>query len=426
MTNLQKLKISNYNILDIYLIIIYSLLPISLILGNLFINVNILIIGISLIIYCYKNNIWHWAYTIEFKLLILIQIYLILSSLNAYFNLGFNDSFDGIIRSISFIKFILLFFSFKILIKREHIFKNFLKVWLFISIIVLLDIFLEKITGSNIFGFYSVDPRRIASFFGDELVVGGYILLIGYYSIVQLLDDLEKNNFYKFIFNLLIFLLPIIIFISGERSNFIKSIIIFTSLLFFINNNKFYLNKIFIILILISSFLFSMFINKDLNNRYMEFFNRINIENQNSNLSEKFENIKYIVHYKTAFKIFKNYPYLGVGSKNFRHECGKNTYYNNKDKLTQVRCSTHPHNTHFELLSEHGIIGYILIFSFIIYFLFSCFKKWLIKKDYLILFGSFYILTFFVPLLPGGSIFSTFNGTLFWLIFGLTNYRLNN
>ena len=229
MTNLQKLKISDYNILDIYLIIIYSLLPISLILGNLFINVNILIIGISLIIYCYKNNIWHWAYTIEFKLLILIQIYLILSSLNAYFNLSFNDSFDGIIRSISFIKFILLFFSFKILIKKKYIFKNFLKVWLFISIIVLLDIFLEKITGSNIFGFYSVDPRRIASFFEDELVVGGYILLVGYYSIVQLLDDLEKNNFYKFVFNLLVFLLkfPDLTSESYEVTPFDKDSIIY-------------------------------------------------------------------------------------------------------------------------------------------------------------------------------------------------------
>ena len=55
MTNLHKLKIFDNNILDIYLIIIYSLLPISLILGNLFINVNILIIGISLIIYSYTN-----------------------------------------------------------------------------------------------------------------------------------------------------------------------------------------------------------------------------------------------------------------------------------------------------------------------------------------------------------------------------------
>ena len=153
-------------------------------------------------------------------------------------------------------------------------------------------------------------------------------MLIGYYSIIQILDNLKKNNLYKLIFNLLIFLLPIVIFISGERSNFIKSIIIFTFLLFFIDNNKFYLNKIAIILILISSFVFSMFINKDLNNRYMEFFNRINIENQNSSLNEKFGNIKYIVHYKTAFKIFNNYPFLGVGSKNFRHECSKNIYYN--------------------------------------------------------------------------------------------------
>ena len=424
MTNLHKLKIFDNNILDIYLIIIFSLLPISLILGNLLININIILIDLTLIIFCYKNNIWKWTNTLEFKLLILIQIYLILNSLNAHFNLHFDDSFDGIFRSISFIKFILLFFSFKILIKKEYIFKNFLKVWLFISIIVLLDIFIEKITGSNILGFHSVDPRRIASFFGDELVVGGFILLIGYYSIVQLLDNLKKNNLYKFIFNLLIFLLPIAIFISGERSNFIKSIIIFSVLLLFINNNKFYLKKIFIFLILISSFGSAMIVSKELNNRYMEFFNRIN--NQNSNLSEKFENIKYFVHYKTAFKIFKNYPYLGVGNKNFRHECSKNIYYDHKDKLTNLRCNTHPHNTHFEILSEQGIIGYILILSFTIYFLFCCFKKWLIKKDYLILFGSFYILTFFIPLLPGGSIFSTFNGTFLWLIFGLTNYRLNN
>ena len=192
MVNLQKLKI-----LDIYLIIIYSLLPISLILGNLLININILIIAITLIIYCYKNNIWNWTKTIEFKLLVLVQFYLILSSLNAHFNLHLNDNFDGIFRSISFIKFILLFFSFKILIKKEFIFQNFLKAWLFISLIVLFDIFFEKTTGTNIFGFKSVDPRRIASFFGEELVVGGYILFIGYYSIVQLLDNSKKSNSYK-------------------------------------------------------------------------------------------------------------------------------------------------------------------------------------------------------------------------------------
>ena len=75
MVNLQKLKILDGKTLDIYLIIIYSLLPISLILGNLLININILIIAITLIIYCYKNNIWNWTNTLEFKLLVLIQFY---------------------------------------------------------------------------------------------------------------------------------------------------------------------------------------------------------------------------------------------------------------------------------------------------------------------------------------------------------------
>ncbi len=426
MTNLQKLKIFDDNILDIYLILIFSLLPLSLILGNLLININIVLIDLTLIIFCYKNNIWKWVNTFEFKLLLLIQIYLVLNSLNSYFNLNFNDSLDGILRSISFIKFILLFFSFKILIKKKYIFQSFLKIWLLILIVVLFDVFFEKTTGFNILGFKSDDHTRIVSFFRDELVVGGYILLIGFYATVFLLDNFKKDNLNKLIFNIFIFLIPVSIFITGERSNFIKSIIIFTILLFFLNNNKFYINKILIIFILLCSFASGMIVSKDLNNRYMEFFNRINNQNQKSNINEKFENIKYFVHYKTAYKIFKNYPLLGVGNKNFRNECSKEIYFNSQDKLTYLRCSTHPHNTHFEILSEQGIIGYILFFSFITYFLFYSFKVWIIKKDYLVLFGSFYILTFFIPLLPGGSIFSTFNGTFFWLMFGLTNYRLNN
>ena len=32
-----------------------------------------------------------------------------------------------------------------------------------------------------------------------------------------------------------------------------------------------------------------------------------------------------------------------------------------------------------------------------------------------------YLLVFFIPLLPGGGMFSTFNGVLFWVIFSLVN-----
>ena len=59
--------------------------------------------------------------------------------------------------------------------------------------------------------------------------------------------------------------------------------------------------------------------------------------------------------------------------------------------------------------------------------------KYLIKKklsrkkcDYKILFAIFYLLASLLPILPTGSIFSSSNGSLFWIIFSLTNYRSFN
>ena len=65
---------------------------------------------------------------------------------------------------------------------------------------------------------------------------------------------------------------------------------------------------------------------------------------------------------------FKNHPLLGVGNKNYRVETcrdlKKDVY--KKDKYESYICTTHPHQIYFELLSEHGLIG-TLIILFILY-----------------------------------------------------------
>ena len=128
-------------------------------------------------------------------------------------------------------------------------------------------------------------------------------------------------------------------------------------------------------------------------------------------------NIKYFSHYDAAFKIFLDHPYTGIGSKNFRDECGKKKYSNKEIKLTEFRCSTHPHQVHFEILAEQGIIGYAIIFGFFILFFINSFKQFIFKNDYLTLFGIFYLLASLLPILPTGSIFSSSNGSFFWIIF---------
>ena len=72
----------------------------------------------------------------------------------------------------------------------------------------------------------------------------------------------------------------------------------------------------------------------------------------------------YGAHYETAYNIFRDNLIFGAGYKQFRKECLDQRYFDiAKSKLRNVRCSTHPHNTYLEILSETGIIGLIIFNS---------------------------------------------------------------
>jgi len=82
-------------------------------------------------------------------------------------------------------------------------------------------------------------------------------------------------------------------------------------------------------------------------------------------------------------------------------------------------CSTHPHQIYIEFLSEHGLLGSLILLSIILFSIFRNFKIMISSKN-LIQIGSFsYLLSTFLPLLPSGSFFSDFNATLFWLNFSI-------
>ena len=100
------------------------------------------------------------------------------------------------------------------------------------------------------------------------------------------------------------------------------------------------------------------------------------------------------------------------------------TVYFLNEKFNIQRCSTHPHQVHLEILSEHGLIGYILIAYIFIKFIFSK-LGYMIKNKLIFEYGlSFLLLIFFTPLIPSGSLFSSYSGSFFWLILSILNYRL--
>lgn len=404
------------------IVYLFSLLPLSIILGNFLINLNILLINFLTLFYCIKNNEWSFIKERNFKILITLYLYLVFNSfLNFYLNP--NYGFEGILRSINFIKFIFLGFTLYIIPIKKIDLKTIFIIWIIVILILGLDLTFEFIFKSNLLGFKSLDQTRLVSFFYDEYVAGSFLFAFGFVTIIFFFNN-KVSLLQKSFFNLILLILPILILLTGERSNFLKSIILFLIIFIFINKSFLVINKKIILVVFISIISIFISFNNTILIKQTEFFKRIITVKEPKNIYDYFQNIKYFAHYDAAWNIFKNHPLNGVGSKNFRNECVKKIYLNEKLKLSVQRCTTHPHQIHFELLSEQGLIGYIIF----LYFIFYLFKNKLIKNydtnnpfDLTI---NLYLLVFLVPLLPSGSFFSSFNGSLFWIIFAFSNRKI--
>ena len=79
-------------------IFLFSILPISLIAGNLIINLNIILINFSMLYFSFKYNDWSWLRDKYFKVLIIFNFYIVLNSIYNYL-IDNTVGVDGIYRS---------------------------------------------------------------------------------------------------------------------------------------------------------------------------------------------------------------------------------------------------------------------------------------------------------------------------------------
>jgi len=243
--NFENFKKESYN--EKFIIFLFSFLPISLILGNSVINSNILIIDLFFLLTCYRQKQWSWIRNKYFYFFISVWIYLVINSIiSETYAVRLFDTIrkeivypenDSIIRSVGFIRFIIFLFAVQyFFFSSKKIFNQIFLYWTVIIFIVLIDVVFERIIGFNLLGFESPSSIRIVSFFKDELVVGGFILCFSF-LISGYLFMLTKNNTVKKIFPSIFFCLSIIcIYLSGERSNFIKALITVSIILLLIND----------------------------------------------------------------------------------------------------------------------------------------------------------------------------------------------
>ena len=276
----------------------------------------------------------------------------------------------------------------------------------------MFDISFEVYFGYNTFGFTSYYPGRIASFFNDELVVGSFFLT---FSLITLNYIIEIRKYSKIIVIYYIIFLIIISYLIGERSNFIKffiSICVFTIIVLKPKIKEF----ISIFLAVVIVVLTLSYFKSSYSSRYYHAINQI-FKNKDINLYLK--NSQYGAHYNGAYQIYKSFPLFGVGIKNFRNEVYKEKYISEEYSLTDQRWATHPHQVHYELLSETGMFGYLTFFIFILVSLILSIKNYLQIRNNFQLASIIIVFISMLPLLPSGSIFSTFGGGLFWINYAI-------
>ena len=400
---------------DIFLKYIIFLFPIFIIIGNAAINFALLIVVVMYFFRCFREKKIIFFDTYEFKYFCFFYIYLLINSFQS------EDIKSSLIRTIPYIKFfifVLIYQNFieekKINLKRLGIF------WLIIISILCLDIIYQSILGYNIFNYTSVSIARNSGFFFDELVAGGFLL--SFIFIIYFLIFKKDDYLYLYLLSFLI-----IIYLTGERSNFLKFIFIFLCIYFTYKKTGLPLK---IISLLVSGviilFILSSFTN--IKNRYLSTISFSN--NKNLSLMETYLTSEYGSHTYSSYLILKDNLFFGVGNKNFRNSC---KLYSNEVIDLQKKidlssesyypsgCATHPHQIYNEFLSEHGIFGTLIMF----YLFFKLIFKNLSTntKSYLNLICFFYIITYFIPILPSGSFFSTLTSTLFW--FNFLFYKIN-
>tara|TARA_B100000787_G_C16128965_1_gene266377 strand:- start:290 stop:856 length:567 start_codon:yes stop_codon:yes gene_type:complete len=129
-------------------------------------------------------------------------------------------------------------------------------------------------------------------------------------------------------------------------------------------------------------------------------------------------------HYKIAYKMFKEKPLFGHGTKIFRNFCQKKENF-----IADGACTTHPHNMYMQLLAETGIFGFLFVLSLFICISYKLlenlisitFRNKQIISEHKMAIITFFFVTLF-PFSPSGNIFGNWISIIFYLPLGFLLY----
>ena len=426
--------------------IVFCLFPISFIFGNLITNINFLLFCCLGIFHLKLNNLpkkFNFPIKIIFLFFILVLFSTSLSFIESFYSSEYEPSeFSRLIKSVLFFRFFIILIIVYLLSELDIInFKLFFISSAIFSFLISLDVIFQYIFGFNVVGIKSYVHHN-TSFFGDELIAGGYIQNFSFFAILFLTYLIKKNeNFLKiFLITVAISTLATGIMLSGNRMPFF--LFLFGLFLFFILKKD--SRKIVLISYLIIFIIFGLIRSTDrvMFDAYNSFFSGVQKSvialsekvknNLVSNMQQKKESKKdekseeklnenpqsnpYSKLTLTAIEIWKPNKIFGNGIKSFRVKC-------HKIIIEQKRglCSNHPHNYYLEVLVDLGIVGILIVMLIAMCFIIFLLKNYknLRKNNLQNLFLLAAIISLFLEAFPfksSGSIFTKNNATYLMLM----------
>lgn len=407
-------------------------LPFSFIAGNMIININTILILLSALIIFNKKLIHQQFFRLD-KLLFFYFFIIVVSGLigDFYFysnKLYWNGLFSTTIKSLFFLKFLLLYLILRYLVEREIlIFKYFFITCAAASIFVCFDIFYQFINGEDIFGFkYSGTGRKLGGPFGDELIAGSFIQRFSLFSffLIPLFYNQRLKKYLYIITPLLFIIFLVGIILSGNRMPLILFMLSIVLIMIFHEQVRRFFFSAVIIFILV--FTFAFFTNKEVKDNFIGFYSQsskiiYSLINKDFVINDKSKSPQYYKEFHSFYDTWLMNKYLGGGIKNFRYFCHVRP---NINKNLTTPCNMHPHNYYLEILTETGLIGFLIITSvFFIIFFKTFFNKYITKKSLqnnsLIIPFTFLFLVEIFPIKSTGSFFTTGNATYFFLILSI-------
>lgn len=295
-------------------------------------------------------------------------------------------------------------------------------------ILVTVDGYLQWITGKNILGWETlyIPYARLTGLFQDEPIIGHFLAMLAPLAFTLAYSQFSQKKYFPLLAIIFLILVEILIFGSGERMAFLN-IILFTIGVILLTKN---FQRIRIIGFLISFIIILLigFFVPETKNRIQQTVDQVS----STSLPFLPYSIHHETHYITALKMFEDRPIFGQGPMSFRYLCDQKKFiYNNK--FFKNGCATHPHNFYFQMLSELGIISFILLITYfllhaknLLYFFYLRLKKNFVYSDHLIFLNLLIFINFW-PLIPHKDFFNNYSIILTLLPIGfLLHYSKNH